>query len=118
MDYEWQLDPDTNTCTLCSIGDKSCIYKKVVEIHAYCGAINDESGTGASDSLLNLQRTIFIDWNSIIVSELPFIRVLVAMNELGVREIEVIIKIADDQTCNLSGNIEISTTLLKFLPNL
>jgi len=40
------------------------------------------------------------------------------MNELGVREIEVIIKIADDQTCNLSGNIEISTTLLKFLPNL
>lgn len=38
-------------------------------------------------------------------------RALVVMNELGLREIDVVIKLPD-QTCNLSGNIDISTTLL------
>jgi len=53
-DYEWRLDPDTNSCTLCKIGDNSCWYKKISTIYASCGGVNAPLGSGTLESPINL----------------------------------------------------------------
>ena len=44
--YEWRLDPDTSSCTLCKIGDNSCWYKKITGIYVFYGGINSPLGSG------------------------------------------------------------------------
>ncbi|KAL4466452.1 hypothetical protein ABPG73_019070 [Tetrahymena malaccensis] len=117
QNYEWKLDQDTNSCTLCKNNQQKCAYRKETAIYAKCLDIIEVLGSGTLQKPLNLQRASEAKWDKMIVNESEYQKALVYMNELGLRELQVDVHILDKK-CVLQHPISITTSLLQLIPNL
>ncbi|KAL4447078.1 hypothetical protein ABPG74_013930 [Tetrahymena malaccensis] len=112
QDYEFRYDNERQRCTLCKRNDQSCYYTKNTTIYAQCKSLNSQIGDGSINNPINLLRTQEVKWDQVILNEDNYLKSVVYLNELSIKELYVQIILLGDQ-CEVDDDIVVSTTLMQ-----
>ncbi|EAR85627.2 transmembrane protein, putative (macronuclear) [Tetrahymena thermophila SB210] len=112
QDYEFRYDNERQRCTLCKRNDQSCYYTKNTTIYAQCKNLNSQIGDGTINNPINLLRTQEVKWDQVILNEDNYLKSVVYLNELSIKELYVNIILLGDQ-CEVDDDILIKTTLMQ-----
>ncbi|KAL4497343.1 hypothetical protein ABPG72_011278 [Tetrahymena utriculariae] len=111
-DYEFRYDNERQRCTLCKRSDQSCYYTKNTTLYAQCKSLNSQIGDGSLSNPINLLRTQEVKWDQVILNEDNYIKSVVYLNELSIKELYVNIILLGDQ-CEVDDDIVVKTTLME-----